>query len=140
MSSIIRSLTISGLARTAGVGVETVRYYQRRGLMRTPDGAGGVRRYDDQDQRRLGFIRSAQRAGFSLEQIAELLALDASHDHGRALALAQARLADLDEKIASLQAARASLQALATRCQGAQAQSQVRTALCPILASFDVCG
>ena len=58
--------TIAGLARAGGVGVETVRYYQRRGLMPTPDGGGGVRRYGGAEVRRLRFIRSAQRAGFTL--------------------------------------------------------------------------
>lgn len=83
-------MTIAGLARQGGVGVETVRYYQRRGLLGTPDrpnGAGmggGIRRYGADDARRLRFIRSAQAAGFSLEQIGELLALDATDDRARA--------------------------------------------------------
>lgn len=123
--------TIAGLARSGGVGVETVRYYQRRGLMPTPDGAGGVRRYDEADVRRLRFIRSAQGAGFTLEQIGELLALDAGQDHARARALARARIADLDAKIAELQAARTALEGLARRCGDA------RTGPCPILTAFE---
>ena len=76
------SMTIGGLAREGGVGVETVRFYQRRGLLGTPDRptgtgtTGGVRRYDAEDVRRLRFIRSAQAAGFTLEEIGELLQLD----------------------------------------------------------------
>lgn len=129
--------TIAGLAREGGVGVETIRYYQRRGLLRTPEKAGGsalsggIRRYDAEDVRRLKFIRSAQAAGFTLEQIAELLELDAGEDHARARALAQARIASLDAKIAELQAARAALAGLAKTCgEGAVGP-------CPILAAFD---
>ena len=70
------AMTISGLARAGGVGVETVRFYQRRGLLETPGRENGVRRYDEADARRLRFIRSAQAAGFTLEQIAELLRLE----------------------------------------------------------------
>ena len=81
-------MTISGLARSAGVNVETVRYYQRRGLIETPPRGAGVRRYGAQDVRRLGFIRSAQAAGFTLDQIGELLALDAGQDRARARELA----------------------------------------------------
>ena len=77
-------VTIAGLAREGGVGVETVRYYQRRGLLETPErpegsgSNGGIRRYTADDVRRLRFIRSAQAAGFTLEQIGELVALDAT--------------------------------------------------------------
>lgn len=125
------SVTIAGLARAGGVGVETVRYYQRRGLMPTPDGAGGVRRYGEAEARRLRCIRSAQAAGFTLEQIGELLALDAGHDHARARALAQARIAELDVRIAELEAARNALRRLAKQCGAA------RDGPCPILAAFD---
>ena len=75
------ALSISEFARAGGVGVETVRYYQRRGLLAVPPRAhgaigGGIRRYDERDVGRLRFIRSAQAAGFTLEEIGELLALD----------------------------------------------------------------
>ena len=85
--------TIGGLAAAGGVGVETVRYYQRRGLMETPPRDGGVRRYGAGDIRRLRFIRQAQAAGFSLDEIAELIALDASRDRPRARESARARIA-----------------------------------------------
>jgi MerR family mercuric resistance operon transcriptional regulator len=130
-------MTIAGLAREAGVGVETVRYYQRRGLMRTPDRpesggrSGGVRRYSDEDLRRLRFIRSAQAAGFTLEQIGELLALDATDDRARACVLARERIAALDGKIQELKNARASLQRLARECGSGSAGP------CPILTSFE---
>lgn len=123
--------TISGLARTADVGVETVRYYQRRGLLGTPDRAGGIRRYDEADVRRLRFIRSAQAAGFTLEQIGELLALDAGEDRARARVLARERIAALDAQIAGLEAARKSLRRLAHECETNAAGP------CPIIAAFD---
>lgn len=127
---------IAGLARAAGVGVETVRYYQRRGLIDTPARPGGggpgsgVRRYGELDIRRLRFIRSAQAAGFTLEEIAELLALDASHDRDRARSLADSRIAALDAKIAELEAARASLHRLARDCGSGGSGP------CPIIRAF----
>ncbi|MDO9487798.1 MAG: MerR family transcriptional regulator, partial [Sphingomonadaceae bacterium] len=78
-----RGLTIARLAAAAGVGVETVRYYQRRRLLDVPTSAGAVRRYGASDVRRLRFVRRAQAAGFTLDEIGELLALDATHDRPR---------------------------------------------------------
>jgi MerR family mercuric resistance operon transcriptional regulator len=124
--------TIGGLAKAAGVGVETVRYYQRRGLLPEPARPGGeVRRYGEDDLRRLRFIRSAQAAGFTLAEIGELLDLSAAHDRTRARELAQARVAALDEKIAELQAARAALAGLAADCASGGGGP------CPILKAFD---
>ncbi|MDO9587651.1 MAG: MerR family DNA-binding protein [Brevundimonas sp.] len=129
-------MTIARLAAAGGVGVETVRYYQRRGLLETPrrpEGSGlggGARRYGAEAVRRLRFIRSAQAAGFTLEQIGELLALDAGEDRARALTLAQARLAELDTRIAELEAARAALRRLAGACAGGKGP-------CPILEAFE---
>jgi MerR family mercuric resistance operon transcriptional regulator len=131
------SLTIAGLARAGGVGVETVRYYQRRGLIETPrrdDGAGhggAIRHYGDAHVRRLRFIRAAQAAGFTLEQIGELLALDATHDRDRARALAREQIAALDARIAALEDARAALHKLARACGEGDAGP------CPILTAFD---
>ncbi|MBS0505505.1 MAG: MerR family DNA-binding protein [Proteobacteria bacterium] len=129
----MNSLTIGALAKAGGVGVETVRYYQRRGLLAEPArGYGeGVRRYGAEDMRRLRFIRSAQAAGFTLEEISELLALDASEDRVRARALANARLTALDARIAELQQARTALTRLATACAGSAAGP------CPIIAAFE---
>lgn len=124
--------TIGGLARAAGVGVETVRYYQRRGLLPEPARpAGEIRRYGEEDLRRLRFIRSAQAAGFTLTEIGELLELSAAEDRARARALAQARVSALDEKIAELQEARAALAGLAEECAGK------RGGPCPILKAFE---
>jgi len=124
--------TIGGLARAAGVGVETVRYYQRRGLLPEPARPPGeVRRYGEEDLKRLRFIRSAQAAGFTLNEIDELLDLDASDDRMRARELAQARVVAIDEKIAELRMARDALSGLAADC------AKKRCGPCPILKAFD---
>jgi MerR family mercuric resistance operon transcriptional regulator len=130
-------LTIGKLAAAGGVGVETVRYYQRRGLIGTPvrsggDGwGGGVRRYGEDDVRRLKFIRAAQASGFTLEEISELLALEESDDRIRVRALARQRIDALDEKIAQMTETRAALARLADQC----AASDVGP--CPILTAFE---
>ena len=130
-------MTIAALAREGGVGVETVRSYQRRGLLDEPDrptgagAGGGIRRYGTDDARRLRFIRSAQAAGFTLEQIGELLALDATDDRARARQLAGERIAELDAKIEELERVRASLRRLAHEC-GSGAEGP-----CPILTAFE---
>jgi MerR family mercuric resistance operon transcriptional regulator len=124
------NLTIGTLAAAAGVGVETVRFYQRRGLLAVPPRAGGIRRYDERDTKRLRFIKRAQSAGFTLTEIGELIALDATEDRARARALAGARIDALDAKIADLKEARAALERLAKEC-GAGGAGQ-----CPIIASF----
>ena len=124
--------TIGGLARSVGVGVETVRYYQRRGLLpEPPRPRGEVRRYGEADVKRLKFIRSAQAAGFTLNEIKELLDLDASDDRARARELAQSRVAAIDAKIAELREARDALAGLATAC------ANKRSGPCPILKAFD---
>src|SRR5690349_24604703 len=119
--------TIGGLASAAGVGVETVRYYQRRGLLpEPPRPPSEVRRYGEADVKRLRFIRSAQAAGFTLNEIRELIDLDASDDRARARELAQARVAAIDEKIAELREARDALAGLASACakkRGGRARS-----------------
>ena len=124
--------SIGGLAKAAGVGVETVRYYQRRGLLPEPARPPGeIRRYGAEDLRRLRFIRSAQAAGFTLAEIGALIALDSSDGRPRARELAQARVAELDRKIAELSEARAALAALASACE------HKRGGPCPIIDAFE---
>ena len=124
--------TIGGLAKAAGVSVETVRYYQRRGLLpEPPRPRGEVRRYGETDVKRLRFIRSAQAAGFTLNEIAELLDLDAADDRARARELAQARVTAIDAKIEELRQARDALAGLATAC------ARKRAGPCPILTAFE---
>ena len=127
-----QSLTIGKLATAAGVGVETVRYYQRRGLLETPTRDREIRRYGSDDLKRLRFIKQAQAAGFTLEEINELLELDASEDRARARELADVRVKALDRKIGELQKARDALKRLARECGSGSAGP------CPILTSFDV--
>jgi len=127
--------TIGGVAAAAGVGVETVRYYQRIGLLAEPPKPHGeVRRYGEDHVRRLRFIRSAQAAGFALGEIRELLELDAGEDRARARELATQRIAAIDARIAELAEARAALARLATAC------ARERSKPCPILTAFDPAG
>ncbi len=130
------AMTISELARSAGVGVETVRFYQRKGLVPDPKpgasgGAWGRRHYGEEELRRLHFIRSAQDAGFTLGEIAELLELDRSNDRPRARQMAAERIADLDAKIETMARARDRLRKLAKECAGSSSGP------CPIIAAFD---
>jgi MerR family mercuric resistance operon transcriptional regulator len=127
----VQSLSIGKLATSGGVGVETVRYYQRRGLLPQPARDEGIRRYGSGDVRRLRFIKQAQSAGFTLEEIKELLDLDASEDRRRARDLANSRVKALDEKIVELQRARDALRRLARECGSGSAGP------CPILTSFE---
>lgn len=129
-------MTISELARSGGVGVETVRFYQRRGLLIDPRPSSqaaitGRRHYGEEDARRLGFIRSAQRAGFTLDEIAELIELDRSGGRARARVMARERIAALDGKISELQAAKRALEGLARAC------AKSERGACPIIAAFD---
>lgn len=129
------AMSIAEVARSAGVGVETVRYYQRRGLLPDPrpqrTGVSGIRHYGPDETRRLRFIRSAQSAGFTLEEIRELLALDSTGDRARAREMAASRIAALDETIAELQRARQSLARLAKDCAAGGKGP------CPIIAAFE---
>lgn len=129
-------MTISELGRSAGVGVETIRFYQRRGLLRDPrpgsvPGAVGRKHYGEDEVKRLRFIRAAQRAGFTLDEIGELLRLDRTEDRARVRALALGRIAALDERIVELQTARAALNRLAGECAGGLAGP------CPIIEAFE---
>lgn len=130
-------LTIAGLASAGGVGVETIRYYQRRGLLRTPARpqshglGGGVRRYDESDIHTLRFIRSAQAAGFKLDEIAELIALQQRDDRARARELARERVAALDAQIAALTTARDALLKLEHAC------ARTTAGACPIFSAFE---
>lgn len=130
-SQAVQSLSIGKLAASGGVGVETVRFYQRRGLLPQPQRDEGIRRYGSDDVRRLRFIKQAQAAGFTLEEIKELLDLDASEDRSRARELAKARVKILDARIVELQRARDALRRLARECGSGSAGP------CPILTSFE---
>jgi len=126
------NLSIGQFASSVGVGIETVRYYQRQGLLAVPQQTEGIRRYAEPDIRQLRFIKNAQKAGFTLKEIKELIALDASSDHERAYEIASERLKALDEQIAELQEARNQLKSLADECADKR-QGQC----CAILAAFE---
>lgn len=131
-SQVIHSLTIGKLAAAGGVGVETIRFYQRKGLLEQPTRESGIRRYGSQDLRQLRFIKQAQTAGFTLQEIKELLELDAGLDRSRARELASARIKSLDKSIAELKRVRDSLRRLAHEC------NEVDHGPCPILTSFGI--
>ncbi len=115
-------MLIGELARAAHVGVETVRFYERKGLIRQPPRPlhGGYRDYGEELVGRIRFIREAQQLGFSLAEIKELLALesDASADCGAVRRRAEAKRQEVEEKIRRLERIRASLSALIEACPG----------------------
>lgn len=124
-------LTIGQVARQAGIGVETVRYYEREGLIPAPPrSASGYRHYPADSVRRLAFIRHAKALGFSLADIRELLALrtesGASSEPVRQLA--EAKLMEIRDKIAALEKMQQTLEHLVEQCPG-----HVPTSECPIL-------
>ena len=113
-------LTIGKLAREAGVGIDTVRFYERAGLLpKAQRTASGYRLYQPGDADRLRFIRRAKALGFSLDEIAELLQLNAGKGTRASVrTLAQHRLDDLNQKIAEMTAIRDALSHLIKRCSG----------------------
>ncbi len=124
--------TIGALAEAAGVNLETIRYYQRRGLLPKPARPpGGIRRYGDLDLSRVRFIKSAQRLGFSLDEVAELLKLEDGSHCGQARAQGERKLADVRARLADLQRIEQVLADLVSRC-GSQ-RGRVR---CPLIASL----
>lgn len=109
--------TIGKLATAAGVNVETVRYYERRGLIAQPASSGGYRRYGAEHIERLAFIRRAQGMGFSLDEIVELMQLNDMTDHLQARKLAEAKISTIAERIAHLQQMQHALQHLVKTCK-----------------------
>lgn len=125
----IHGLTIGKLARQAEVNVETIRYYQRRGLLRQPLKPGdGARHYDEQDIARLRFIKSAQRLGFTLEEVAQLLRLEDGAHCADARVLAEEKLADVRARLDDLHNIELALVGLVRRCRSAS-----DTVACPLI-------
>ena len=117
----VLSLTIGSLAEAALVNLETIRFYQRKGLMREPARSqGSIRRYGDSDLARVRFIKSAQRLGFSLDEIAELLKLEDGTHCLEARSLAEHKLVSVREKLADLQRIESVLHQLVGRCVSAR--------------------
>ena len=121
--------SIGQLAKRAGVAIDTVRYYERNQLL---DPAGrlesGDRRSGDRELRRLRFIRRAKALGFSLADIRALLSLSEERNVAKVKRAAEARLADVEQRLAELERIRNGLQALVAACPG-----HGRAEACPIL-------
>lgn len=111
------TFTISRLAAAADVHVETVRYYQRRRLLRQPERPiGGVRRYDENDVNRLQFIRRAQMMGFSLDEIAGLLEITGERSCEQTRQLTERKLVDVRLRIRELRQLERDLEQKVARC------------------------
>lgn len=124
----------SEVATRAGVNVQTLRYYERRGLLgRPPRTASGYRRYPEDAVRIVRFVKQAQKLGFTLDEVEQLLRLRReSPSRRRAVrALAVAKLADIDSKIRQLTAMRAALETMLAACCGDGALE------CPILEALE---
>lgn len=131
----MRSLTIGQLAKEAQVNVETVRYYERRGLMpEPPRRESGYRQYPRDSVARIRFIKRAQELGFSLKEISELLSLRIDPDTtcGDIKRKAELKVADIERKIRTLQSMKRALTKLVTSCRGRGPTSE-----CPILEMLD---
>ncbi|MGH8251927.1 MAG: Hg(II)-responsive transcriptional regulator [Steroidobacteraceae bacterium] len=125
--------TIGTLAKQAAVNVETIRYYQRRGLVGQPDRPlGGIRRYTQAHARRLRFIREAQRLGFSLEETADLLTLEDGRHCREAEQLGSAKLATVRERMAQLRRVEKVLATLVDQCH-----CNTGKVRCPLIAALE---
>ncbi|WP_425600991.1 heavy metal-responsive transcriptional regulator [Dyella sedimenti] len=124
-------MTIGAVAKRVGVAIDTIRYYEREGLLPEPERrASGYRSYDEGAVRQLRFIRRAKDLGFTLEEIRDLLALSADRKRGVKAVRQRARdrLAAIDERIVELTRVRNGLEQLIEACPGHGAPEQ-----CPIL-------
>jgi len=129
------TLTIGKVAKQVGVGVETIRFYEREGLIDDPRRrASGYREYAPDVVHRIRFIRHAKELGFTLREIKELLELRVEPDRrcGDVLELAEAKIADIDERICKLRKMRRALTGLTRDCRRDQPTEE-----CPILRAID---
>lgn len=124
-------MSIGDLARAAGVNIETIRYYQRKGLLAVPErGPGEIRRYRAADLARVKFVKAAQRLGFSLADIAGLMSLGESTDCEKARHVAEHRLKDVRAKLADLRYMESALKGLVAGCAAPQTDG------CPLIAAL----
>ncbi len=129
--AIMQTMTRGEIARRTGVNIETVRYYEQRGLIPKPSrSASGYRTYTEDYVERILFIKRAQELGFTLQEIVELLSLrvDPDMDRGEVKQRAEAKLADIEEKIRDLRRMAHALTTLVATCSGCGPTSE-----CPIL-------
>lgn len=115
-SAATASLTIGKLAKAAGVGVETIRYYQQRGLLPVPESRGAYRYYPAALGQRIRFIKRAQELGFSLDEVAELLSLEDGLDRQAIRQIAGQRLEEIGTRLADLQRMQQALSHLIAAC------------------------
>ncbi|MGH9585013.1 MAG: MerR family transcriptional regulator [Bryobacteraceae bacterium] len=128
----MRRLTIGKVAKQAGINLETIRYYERQGVLpKPPRTASGYRMFPEDAVDRLRFIKRAQELGFSLKEIVDLLEVKPG-DCAAVRAKAQAKIADVDAKIQHLQAIRKVLMQTAAACSGRGSLSE-----CSILQTLD---
>jgi MerR family mercuric resistance operon transcriptional regulator len=126
------AFTIRKLANAASVGVEAVRYYQRRGLLAEPSRSDGkFRQYTDADVQRLRFIKRAQDLGFSLDDVAELASLNADRDQPRVREITQRRVLEIRARVESLNSLATALEGLANCCARSSDLND-----CPILTAL----
>jgi MerR family mercuric resistance operon transcriptional regulator len=131
MDQKANNLTIGQFAALAGVGVETVRFYQSKKLLpEPPKRAGAIRRYGAAGVERLRFVKAAQSLGFSLDDVAELLRLEDGGYCGEASTLAEAKLADIRRKLAELSRMEVALSGLVDACHARRGKVS-----CPLIAS-----
>lgn len=120
----MEKITIGKLAEMAGVGVETVRFYQRKNLLREPKTTAAFRTYTQEDAQRIIFIKRAQDLGFTLNEVKELLELNTKPRMtcGTVKLKTEAKIEEIKEKIADLNRMKSSLEKLACACDGSQDQ------------------
>ena len=132
MQSASRDFTIGTLADAAGVNVETIRFYQRKRLLTEPRRPpGGIRRYGDIDLTRVRFIKAAQRLGFTLDEVTELLKLEDGTHCDEAKHLAEHKLRDVQARLADLRRLERILKQLVASCDSA-----CGSVTCPLMASL----
>lgn len=132
MGSKMENLTIGAFAKAAGVNVETIRFYQRKGLLPQPDKPyGGIRRYAEADVTRVRFVKSAQRLGFRLDEVAELRQLEDGTHCDEASSLAERKLQDVREKMIDLARMEAVLSELVCACHAREGNVS-----CPLIGSL----
>lgn len=118
----MEKITIGKLAEMSGVGVETVRFYQRKELLREPKAQSGFRTYNEEDAQRIVFIKRAQDLGFTLGEVKELLELNTKPRMtcGTVKIKTTAKIKEIEKKIADLNRMKASLEKLACACDASQ--------------------
>ncbi len=132
MENNLVNLTIGTFAKAAGVNVETIRFYQRKGLLPEPSKPyGSIRRYGEVDVMRVRFVKSAQRLDFSLDEIADLLRLEDGTHCEEASSLAEHKLRDVREKLANLTRMETALSQLVCACH-----TRKGNVSCPLIASL----